>query len=254
MRIIVASGDWGNARLCDIEKVLANTASQLNRLMRLPFSGSILVVPVPSSETPIALYRNSPEQPFVVGLTTHDRHWCQFAFQFSHEFCHILSNYESLKDNPNQWFHETICEVASVFCLRRMAEEWVTHPPYANWATYSTALASYAQERLSRQESKLPSGASLSEWLSAQEVSLRKNAMQRDLNSVVAYALLPAFEDNPAGWNAIREFPHSTGQLTDYTADWQGRVDSADKPFVARLAKILLAREADRIFDSQRTS
>ena len=62
------------------------------------------------------------------------------------------------------------------------------------------------------------------------------------------------FKLGGAGWNAIREFPHSTGQLTDYTADWQGRVDSADKPFVARLAKILLAREADRIFDSQRTS
>ena len=64
------------------------------------------------------------------GYSARDRKWAKFGYQFSHEFCHVLSNYENLKANPNNWFHEAICELASVFTLRRMAERWPTHPPY----------------------------------------------------------------------------------------------------------------------------
>ena len=138
--------------------------------------------------------------------------WSQFAYQFSHEFCHVLSNYENLKANPNNWFHEAICELASVFTLRRMAERWRTHPPYPNWADYVAAkLRDYSEKTLSRQEVQLPEGVTLQSWLSSQEESLRKGEYQREKNDLVAYALLPIFENTPEGWNAIRNFPTSSG-------------------------------------------
>ena len=74
-------------------------------------------------------YRENREGPFVVQLTARDRKWSKFAYQFSHEFCHLLSGHDRLRDNPNQWFHESLCELASVFTLRQMAKQWLISPP-----------------------------------------------------------------------------------------------------------------------------
>ena len=236
MQLHVQQADWGDARLNDIETLLNDTASHLNRLLRTPFQGTICVVPSPPGEPPRARYREPPDAPFVIWLTARDLEWSQFAYQFSHEFCHVLSNYENLKANPNNWFHEAICELASVFTLRRMAERWQTNPTYPNWADYVAALRDYSEKRLSRQEVQLPEGVTLQTWLSSQEESLRKDEYQREKNDLVAYALLPIFENSLEGWNAIRNFPTSSGHLADYLLDWHSSADPEDKDFVARVS------------------
>ena len=108
MQICVLHGDWGNFNVNEIGKLLKNTASHLGRLLRTPFQGTICVKPSPPGEPPRTFYRESPDDPFVIQLTARDHRWSQFAYQFSHEFCHVLSNYENLKANPNNWFHEAI--------------------------------------------------------------------------------------------------------------------------------------------------
>ena len=178
------------------------------------------------------MFRESAEGPFFIQLTARDRKWSRFSYQFSHEFCHVLSEYERLKNSPNNWFHETICELASVFTLRRMAEQWLSNPPYANWADYAESLASYAQERLSRKEHQLPEGITLSAWLLSEEEALRKDPYQRCKNAVVAYSLLPIFESDPTGWNAIRKLPDSSALFKDYLSNWHSQVEPIDKPFV----------------------
>ena len=236
MQFHVQQADWGDTRLNDIETLLKDTASHLDRLLRTPFQGTICVVPSPPGEPPRALYRASPDNPFDIQLTARDRRWNQFAYQFLHEFCHVLSGFENLKDNPNNWFHEAICELASVFTLGRMAERWQTNPPCSNWAYYAQSLRDYSEERLSRQEVQLPRGVTLQTWLSSQEESLRKDVCQREKNDLVAYALLPIFEIAPEGWNAIQNFPTSSGHLADYLLDWHSSVDPEDKDFVARVS------------------
>lgn len=236
MKIDVEQSDWGEAMHSDIEALLADVASHVNRLLTKPVSDHILVVPVSGPDAvPMTLYRNSTVVPITVQLTARDRKWSQFAYQFSHEFCHILSNYERLRDNRNQWFHEALCELASVFALRRMAERWPTRPPYPNWANYSPSLARYADDLLDNENSRLPSDLTLGHWLSAHEEQLRSDPYLRDLNAVVAYHLLPTFEAEPSGWNAVRSLPNSSGYLMEYLADWYECVDSTDKPFVKRV-------------------
>ena len=240
MQLSVLPSDWGDAQLCDIKILLEDTASHLNQLLRIPFAGEIYVKAAPpNDETPRALYRCSPHEPFVIQLNTRNRLWCQFAYQFSHEFCHVLSRHECLRDNPNNWFHETICEIASVFTLRRMAERWRTNPPYPNWADYAESLKSYVQEHLSCQELQLPAGVTLPTWLLSHEEELRKCPYQRDKNTLVAYTLLPIFESDPMGWNSIGRFPSSRARLEGYLSEWYASVDSADKSFVARLSDAL---------------
>ena len=236
MQIHAVQGNWGGAPLEDINKLLRDTASHLERLLRNPIYGIILVKPGPTSEDPITLYRSSPREPYIIKLSTRGTKWNQYAYQFSHEFCHVLSGYDHLKENPNNWFHETICELASIFILRRMSERWPTDPPYPNWADYSKLLKSYSAKRLSCQEVQLPTGISLHCWLLSHENTLREDKYQRDKNALVAYQLLPIFEDTPAGWNAIRRLPNSTKPLADYFVDWHSSVDLADKPFIVRLS------------------
>ena len=238
MQLCVLQGDWGDARLADIERLLKDTASHLDRLLRTPFEGTIHVEPTPPDQPccPRTLYRSPHADPFVIWLSARDRKWAKFGYQFSHEFCHVLSNYENLKANPNNWFHEAICELASVFTLRRMAERWPNEPPFPNSEDYAQSLRDYSEERLSRQEVQLPRGVTLQSWLSSQEESLRKNEYQREKNDLVAYALLPIFENTLEGWNAIRKFPTSSGCLADYLVDWHYSGDPEDKDFVARVS------------------
>ena len=236
MQLYVLPCDWGIAQLNDIERVLKDTASHLNRLLRNPFEGIIHAKPSPDP-IPRTLLRTSPDAPFVIWLSVRDRLWCKFAYQFSHEFCHVLSGYEGLEGNPNNWFHEAICELASVFTLRCMAERWPDDPPYPHWADYAPAFEQYSQDLLSDPEAQLPAGKTLQAWLSSYEEMLRKCRYKRQKNALVAYALLPIFESDPSGWNAIQSLPDCSGSLKEYFAAWHSCADAADKDFIARLSK-----------------
>ena len=236
MKIAAAPYGWGEARPKDIEALLRNTASHIGRLLRTPVAGSIVVVQAPSNDlTPRTHYRPSACDPYFVQLTARDRDWARISYQFAHELCHVLSEYERLRAGPNNWFHEAICELASVFTLRRMAERWPTCPPYSNWTGYASALASYADDILSCKERQLPPGVTLREWLSSMEQKLRGDPSQRNENAVVAYSLLPAVEGEPGGWNAVRRLPNSSAMFGDYLLEWHAQVEPDDRPFVERI-------------------
>lgn len=240
MQISVLPCDWGEARPRDIEALLKDTASHLNRELRNPFNGIVNVkIAPPDVRTPRILFRPAPDEAFVIQLTAQNRRWSQFSYQFAHEFCHVLSGYQQLRDNPNNWFHEAICELASVFSLRRMAERWPAHPPFPNWAGYAKYLEEYAVEQLSHGSVQLPIDISLHDWLPSNEEVLRRDPYQRDKNALVAYALLPTFECCPSGWNTITKFPSSSARIAEYLAEWHSLVDTVDKPFVARLSSAI---------------
>ena len=236
VNIVVPPSNWGKGRRADVETLLNNTASHIFRLFRNPFDADIRVIPGPVDEGPICLYRSPTETRYTIKLSARNRCWDRYAYQFAHEFCHILSNYELLKKNPNNWFHEAICELASAFTLHCMGESWQTDPPYPNWADYADKLVEYAHRQQSRLKGKLPDGVSLHSWLLDNEDVLREDKYQRKKNAVVAYQLLPLFEEFPSGWNTILNLPTSTGYLKDYLSEWYSLVDLKDKPFVERLS------------------
>ena len=118
MIIEVQECDWGNISADDIEVLLNNVAKHLTEHLRDPFTGHIQVK---RGDPPKTLIRSTPGQgPITVQLAVHDSYWAQFAYQFAHEFCHALTDYEQLYGSGNEWFHEALCELASVFVLRRM--------------------------------------------------------------------------------------------------------------------------------------
>jgi len=240
MNIEVCPVGWCDSQVSNIEALLINTAAHLNDNLRVPFAGSIQVIPGQPELSPRVLLRNSSAERFTVLLSARDKYWCQFAYQFSHEFCHILSNFESLWGNPNGWFHESLCELASLYCLRRMSKTWAIAAPYPNWRDFRSSLSTYAEKRINRPEVKLSEGTTLSGWLAQQEKQLRNDSCKRDLNAVIACQLLPEFENLEAGWNAIGSLPNHTGTIDGYLKAWHKIADDRDKGFVARIRAALV--------------
>ena len=236
MNITVNDCDWQGAHRSDVEALLRDVTSHLTGVFRELPEGNILIgATLRSDDEPITLFRSSGGEPFTILLSARGRHWSQFAYQFSHELCHVLSDYERLKDGPNNWFHEAICELASIFTIRRMAETWPTRPPFANWSGYAQSLSNYAEEYLARDERRLPVSMTLCKWLVTQEKSLRGNCRQRDKNAVVAYTLLPIFESKPALWNSVRRLPGSSAMFREYLLEWQACVEPPEKPFLGHV-------------------
>ena len=187
---------WGGD-LADVQKVLDSAAGTLWRHFPDRQLPPILVEP---KGGPIVLHRRGQAGELLVRLDTGDRLWAQHAYQFSHELCHILCNFS---DGPtaNLWFEESLCEVASLFALRQMAEAWQTAPPYPNWKSYSASLFGYADERLTG--GKLPPGITLAAWYRDQAERLAAEPTNRERNQVAAVSLLPLFEAQPAHWQSI---------------------------------------------------
>ncbi len=187
---------------------------------------------------PVTLFRRGPNGEYLVRLNTGDRLWAQHAYQFAHEFGHILANYDE-HEQCNKWFEESICEMASLFALRRMSETWKVRPPYANWKQYSPALAAYAKERI--QAAPLPPGKTLAAWYRDNEPLLRKDPCLRDKNTIVAVALLPLFEKQPESWEAIAWLndgaSHGASTFARYLGDWFARVPERHRPAVREIAR-----------------
>ncbi len=229
-----AGASWGG-EIQDVQKVLHSAAETLWPYFPGRSLEPVLVEP---KGGPITLFRRGPNGEYLVRLNTGDRLWAQHAYQFAHEFGHILANYDEY-ERPNKWFEESICEMASIFALRRMSETWKVRPPYPNWKDYSPALANYADERM--RTAPLPPGKTLAQWYSENESQLRQEPCLRDKNTVVAVALLPLFEKQPESWEAITWLndgaPHGTRTFARYLGDWCAHVPEKLRPLVRQIAR-----------------
>ena len=242
IQLVFRQRGWGDdVEFENIMDLLKNTAFHINQYLSNPFDETIKVRPAPIEDyVPRVLFRDSPNDPYIIQLTARNMEWAQYAYQFAHEYCHVLSNYGQLENNKNGWFHEALCELASIFTLRSMAKQWKSNAPFPQWIDYADKLDSYAENRLSNPNTQLLEGMSLQAWLLDNEDMSRtsdyKTEVERNKQGLVAYQLLPLFEETPTGWNAIRNLPTSNGYLKDYLMDWYSLVDQEDKQFVARIS------------------
>ena len=235
LRIVVMPDNWGGSELEDIRKVCLSSAGTI--WSQLADDGLAPILVQRSESGPISLYRRGQGNEYVVKLDTGSNAWAQCAFQFSHEFCHILCNYRNV---PNQqlWFEETLCECASLFALRQMAVEWKTMAPYSNWTSYAPALGSYAADRIKKfddQKDPVP------EFYQMHREKLEENATNRELNGYIAVKLLPLFEKSPTAWQSLRYLnlgpKKENSSFKQYLAGWHGRVPAQHKPFVKKVAE-----------------
>jgi len=235
LRITVLPGDWGGSTLADIQKVCESAAGTI--VSELPDDGFAPILVQRTTEGPITLYDRAKGYEYIVRLDTGGQAWAQLAYQFSHEFCHIVCNYRDAK-NPQLWFEESLCECASLYSLQRMAVQWEVNPPYPNWKSYSISLANYARDRINQYTNRNESTA---QFYRRHLADLEKNATNRDLNTTVAVKLLPHLEATPEAWQSLRYLNLGSIEenltLQTYLTRWHGRVPEQHKPFIRQIAK-----------------
>jgi len=250
--LLVDEAEWEGAVPQDVRAVLASSGREL--LRHVPDA-----VPPPMEVSarggPILLFDRSAAGNLQVRLDTGGRRWSQYSFQFAHEVCHAACR-ERPGRNPagHLWFEEALCETASLFVLRRMAEAWNREPPYPNWAAYAPRLREYAEERL--EESPRPPGMTLAAWYERHRDELVSHPTDRANALAVAAGLLPLFEDRPDRWAAIRWLnaapataPRSfAAHLDAWRREAPARHTAAIETIAAAFGELL--PERDRVVDS----
>jgi len=238
LSIRVLGTTWGAASSVDIHKVLESAGGELWK--HFPDRRLNPIIIQRGRRAPITLYRRGPKGEYLMKLTPDGRYWCQFAYQFAHEFCHILANYSHKTARANKWFEESICEMASIYALRRMAVSWKTKAPYDRWKDYAEDIQAYADD-LQKAEDKLPEDKTLAAWYKENSASLRKTPWLRDKNRIVANGLLGLFEAGPGGWAAI-EYLNSgkskSDSFQDYLSNWYRKTPSARRKIVGDIIKL----------------
>lgn len=234
----VEGGGWGDASRSDLGKVLRSSCDAIAEHLTEPLPEPIRVRH--NRGGPITLFARSVRGEIIVELSSRDLFWCQHAYQMAHEFCHVLSGFRE-GGRQNLWFEEALCELASVFAVRSMAESWQTAPPYPNWKGYSEALRAYAADL--ERKYQLPADTTLAEFLAEHLEHLRDNPTDRDKNGAVAVALLPLFEADPGNaWNAVRFLNAGRGKdglpFAQHLKNWH---DQAPEPQRATIAAIAIA-------------
>lgn len=155
-------------------------------------------------------------------LTTHDNYWCQWIYQFSHEFCHHIIDGSMTGEIKGQiWFEETLCSLNSMYQLEVALLEDFKQAPFLQ--LYAPSVLVYLDEiKQSHQDLKcqLQQNGGLLQWLPL----LSKPTYHRDHYYAIACLILPLFVENPHLWGILSHIGDSRsyatiGELFDHLRD-----------------------------------
>lgn len=247
MDIRVEAGDWGDVRPRDIEAVLTTVADTL--LPSFPQHAAERVSVAYSTAGPSVLLEKPSNGAHRVFLNVRDARWDQFAYQFSHELCHIFTNHEHREIAPgvvsrdHQWFEETLCEAVSLVALERMATRWERSPPHPGWQGYASAFGEYAQQLRNEQHRRLAPDETLAQWFAANREALERNPYLRQKNELLAVNFLSLMEAVPGGLEAIgylnAEPSAPAGSFATYLESWYKCCPPRHRAFVSQVMALL---------------
>ena len=245
--IRVEGDGWGQPSAA-IEKTLYAVAGVL-----LPHVSSVpaaAIVVTHTSGPPVTLYQRGPHGEYLVHLHASGPRWHLYVYEFAHELTHILANYDSNAGpetvRHNQWLEESLCETASLFVLDQLATAWTQAPGSDEFAGRAGTLRSFYDSLVGEAHRRLPPGSSFAAWLADNEPRLRDDPYRRNQDDLVARRLLPLFENNAAGWGAVRylnlDRSDNDATLPQYLGHWYRNVPEVQKPFVGVVLQALAAR------------
>ncbi len=218
-RLTVVNDNWGATSLTAVLAVLESACAVLTDAFGTPPDAPVRVARW--DRDPRALY---DRRPYEIRLSARDRHWCQYVYQFSHELCHVMTHFDRYKEHRHNWFEESLCEMASLFVLHRLATVWVENPPpdILGASGFAPNHRAYA-EKIEATHRAVPGGV-LPEWFAANIGILEAAPCKRNLNGVVAVSLLDRFRDDPSLWRDCGWLnhwdPRADATFSDYLDSW----------------------------------
>ena len=242
--IAVQDGGWGRMSAKEVRAVALAAGEEIARYCRHTRIGPIVLHH--RDDHPQTAWERTSDGRIIVGIEARDRQCAQVAFQFAHEFCHVLATQSNdwrrtwrAEGKPNFWLEESFAEAASLFALRTMAQSWQRSAPFRNWRTYAPEFADYAADRM---RTATGAHANFTRWFRRNEPAMRSNPMLRASNSIVATQLLPLLEAEPRAWEAITFLNLGTRDrkqsLAAFLAEWRRNCPPPLQPFVSKVAQV----------------
>ena len=194
-RVPIENGNWGGVSLSAVQAVLESAYGVLVQAFNKHPDAPIQVAWW--NQGPRAFYDHRPYQ---IRINARDTYWCQYVYQFSHELCHVMTNFDRHRSHKHKWFEESLCELASLFVLHRLADGWREHPPpgVLEAEGFAPHFRTYAEEI--EQGYEQPADGDLRAWLAPKLDSLEGNPVLREGNGTIAIALLDRFLEDPSLW------------------------------------------------------
>ena len=225
-RLSIENGNWGGVSLSAVHGVLESAYEVL--------------VPAfnkhPDAPIHVAWWDQSPRvfyghRPYQIRISARDTYWCQYVYQFSHELCHVMTGFDRYEKHKHKWFEESLCELASLFVLHRLADGWKEGPPPCVFEAegFAPNFRTYAEEI--EQGYEQPGDGGLRAWLTVNLGRLERDPCIRELNRTLASALLDRFLEDPSLWR-------DCGQLNF----WDAKVDETFESYLEAWAEHLQAQ------------
>lgn len=224
----------------DITKVCESVAAEFTRGWKALPDAKLVVER--GKHGPIMLDQHNDQGETVVRLDTEKTYWAQYAYQFAHELCHVMANGQK-RERKHLWFEETLCETASLYCLRKMDTTWRTEAPYPNWRSFAPNLGDYARKvMLGREHHAAIIKTGLPAFYQKHRERLEAEPCDRDLNGAMAVVLLGRFENEPQHWEAVK-WLNATPMGEDksfaaYLKRWKDAVPEEHREFVVKMAAL----------------
>lgn len=228
---------WEPARVADVLKVVRSAGDAL--IQHFPQKKLNPVILKNDKEGPRVNYKRGEQNEYIVLVDVKGRLWSKLTYQFSHEMCHILSNYGN-KSGKNQWFGESLCETMSLYVLEEMSHSWETNPPYPNWKSYAKKHRNYLDKELAMEHRTIK--RSLAEWFSENREQLREDPYIREKNEVVGTAIYHLIQSGKFKVSSMQYLnlglDNDSKSFSNYIKDWYENSPKSNKESVRSVAKL----------------
>lgn len=113
-------------------------------------------------------------------LDTEGDRWCQWLYQFAHEYCHhLIDGGLSGETAGLKWFEESLCHVASFACLDHFERICATNP---SLLSYATSVITFLRDLLTDEGTPL-----YGKYLPDEQHLIRKEQIPLDIIRPIKY-------------------------------------------------------------------
>lgn len=228
--ILTENEAFGNVNYEVVRALLSMVDENLMVALEKPLFSTCQCVVVPTEDVPMCA--KVGEQHYIF-LITKDNYWCQWVYQFAHEYCHhLIDGTLSGEWSDMLWFEETICELSSLYNLNKMIRFCLIN----GLQLYAPSVHNYLNNLLTKNKNTYCLRAD-GGWFRQYETSLKVKWYKRDLYNAMAVLMFPLFIENPHLWKIILNI----GDIRSWTSlnDLFSHLESiADRSYSESLSRL----------------
>lgn len=232
--IILNENDaFGSTNYVIVRALLQMVDENMMMALGLPFCSTRQCAVVPTEDVPMCVKVGDLH---VILLKTRDNFWCQWVYQFAHEYCHhLIDGSLSGEWSDMLWLEETICELSSLYNLNGMIRFCTMNG--LQW--YAPLVDEYLNNLLINTRNTYSLSAD-GGWYKQYEEILKRNQYQRDLYNTIAVMMYPLFIENPHLWKIILKIGdiRSWASLDDLLSHLESNTDESYCESFGKLRRI----------------